>query len=611
MIRRQPRFSHGPAARRVFLTLVAASLTVPTLLRGDSTSLDDKLKGLDAYMDKIVKDWNVPGIGVGVVVKDQLVFAKGYGFRDYGKKLPFTSKTTMPIASNTKLFTAVANGLLVDEGKLEWDKPVRSFVPGIQFYNDELNATVTIRDMLSHRTGITRHDSIWYKSDFTRKELFERLKYLEPSQPMRQTFLYNNMMYTGAGYIVELLSGKPWEDFVRERIFTPLGMTSTVFSIDDVVKQDDHGVPYSERRDSFELYEIPYYREQVGIGPAGAINSNLEDLSKWLIALMNDGKIGGKSVIPADVLKATLAPAIALPNTQLEARGYGEVLNQAYGTGRFTMSYRGHLLASHGGDINGFHSQVAMMPSDGLGVIVLVIGDHAAPLYNVVSYNVFERLLGLDETPWSQRMLDIRLKGKEAAKTARSKAGGERVAGTSPSHALDDYVGEFENPGYGVVTISKQGTGLLFDFHKIKLPLTHFHYDRFDTPDDEEDGKWSVNFSTNPQGEVDKTVMSLDEAEVAFTRRVPAALSELTTLRPYAGTYETPTGAKFEVALKENGVLGLVFPGQPFQALIPWKAHKFRVKEFSDLVFEFVVSDGRVTALKQIDPSGENTFVRK
>ena len=150
-----------------------------------------KLQGFDEYMLKVLKDWNAPGIGVGVVVKDKLVFAKGYGFRDYGKKLPYTARTVQPIASNTKLFTAVAVGLLVEEGKLEWDKPVRRYVPSIRFYNDELDNTVTIRDMLSHRSGITRHDAIWYKSDFSRKELFERLRFLEPSQPLRQTFLYN------------------------------------------------------------------------------------------------------------------------------------------------------------------------------------------------------------------------------------------------------------------------------------------------------------------------------------------------------------------------------------------------------------------------------------
>ncbi len=597
--------------RRLVSILLLSGAIVPALAGAADPTPEKRLQGLDAYMEKIVKDWNVPGIGVGVVVKDRLVFAKGYGFRDYGRKLPFTPKTTVPIASNTKLFTAVAVGLLVEEGKLDWDKPVRRFVPGVQFYNDELDATVTIRDMLSHRTGITRHDTIWYKSDFTRQELFERLKYLEPSMALRQTFLYNNMMYAGAGRIVELLSGKTWEDFVRERLLVPLGMTGTVFTIDDLEKQADHGVPFTERRDSFDLHSIPYYREAVGIAPAGAINSNLEDMSKWLIALMNDGKSGGTTVIPPSVLRATLQPAVALPNTQLESRGYGELLNAAYGMGRFTASYRGHLLTFHGGDINGFHSQVSGMPNDGFGVIVLVIGDHDAPLYNVVSYNVYERLLGMDPTPWSERNLAIRLKGKEADKKARAQAGGGRVAGTKPSHPLEDYAGEYEHPAYGVLTITEQDTGLGFDFHKIRLPLTQFHYDRFDTPDDEQDGKWSVNFSTNPQGEVDKALVSLDEAEIVFVRRVPAELSAAATLRPYAGVYETASGARFEVVLKENGTFGVNFPGQPFTALIPWRPRRFKVKEFSDLQFEFVVSDGRVTALQQIDPSGEYTFARK
>ena len=599
------------AAPRIVLSLLLSWLAVPSLAVASDPALVKRLKGLDAYMEKLVKDWNVPGIGVGVVVKDRLVFAKGYGYRDYGRKLPFTPQTTVPIASNTKLFTAVAAGLLVEEGRLDWDRPVRQLVPGIQFFNDELNATVTLRDMLSHRTGITRHDTIWYKSDFTRQELFERLKYLEPAQPLRQTFLYNNMMYAGAGRIVEMLSGKTWEDFLRERLLGPLGMTATVFTIDDLLRQADHGVPFTERRDSSELYEIPYYREAAGVAPAGAIDSNLEDMSRWLIALMNDGKAGERPVIPAGVLKATLSPAIALPNTLLQARGFGELLNPVYGMGRFTASYRGHLLTYHGGDINGFHSQVSSMPNDGLGVIVLLIGDHCQPLYNVVSFNVYERLLGMDPTPWSERDLAIRLKDKEAGRQARSRAGGERVAGTKPSHPLEEYAGEFVNPAYGLLTISRQDAGLLFDFHKIRLPLSHFHYDRFDTPDDEQDGKWSVNFSTNPQGEVDRALVSLDEAEVVFTRRVPAELSALTTLRQYAGAYETPTGAKFEVLLKEDGTLGIVFPGQPFQALVPWRPRRFKVREFSDIQFEFVLTDGRVAGLKQIDPSGAYMFVRK
>jgi CubicO group peptidase (beta-lactamase class C family) len=586
----------------------AVAETKPPVKAADPAA---RLQGFDAYMEKVLKDWNVPGIGVAVVARDKVVFAKGYGYRDYGQKLPFTTRTVVPIASNTKLFTATAAGLLVEEGKLDWDRPVREFVPSIQFYNDALNATVSIRDMLSHRTGITRHDLIWYKSDFTRKELFERLKYLEPTQPMRQTFLYNNLMYAGAGYVIELLSGKRWEDFVRERLLGPLGMASTVFSIEDLEKAPEHGVPFTERRDSFELYSIPYYSEAEGVGPAGSMNSSLEDMSRWVVAQLNQGQIDGRAVIPPAVIKATMAPALAMPNAALEARGYGELLNAAYGTGRWTASYRGHLISYHGGDINGFHSQVSVMPYDGLGVVVLVIGDHDAPLYNTVSYNVYERMLGLDQTPWSERLLAIRLKGKEAGKQARAKAGAGRVEGTKPSHALDDYTGEFEHPAYGLVTIAKKDDGLLFEFHKIKLPLAHFHYDRFDTPDDEEDGQWSVNFGTSPQGEIDRALISLDEAEVTFTRRVARELTLPETLRPYAGTYLSPTGAKFEVVLREGGTLGLQFAGQPFRPLVPWRPRRFHVKEFADVIVEFVVgADGKVTGLKQIDPSGEFVSTR-
>ena len=410
-------------------------------------SVAQRLDGFDAYMAKTLKDWNAPGVGVGVVVNDKLVFAKGYGYRDYEKKLPFTPATMSPIASNTKLFTAVAAGMLVEEGKLTWDKPVRESVPAIRFYNDQLNNAVTLRDMLSHRTGITRHDTIWYKSDFTRKELFEKLVYLEPQEPIRETFLYNNLMFAAVGYLIELQSGKTWEQFVKEKILNPLQMNSTSYTIADMLKQPEFGVGFTERRDSFELYKIPYYEDISGVAPCGAIVSNIEDMSHWLIALMNDGRYGGKQVLPSEVLKATLQPAIALPNTALETRGWSEVLNSAYGMARDTASYRGHLITFHGGDLPGFHTQISFMPQDHIGVIVFVIGNHSQPLYNIVSYNVYERLLGMDLTPWSERQLEIRLKNKKAGTEARTKADVGRVAGTKPSHALPDYVGAYENPG--------------------------------------------------------------------------------------------------------------------------------------------------------------------
>ena len=182
------RSGFGPSRWAVAIGFVVLALGAT---RGAQAQIepDDaarRLEGFDAYMEKVLADWNAPAVGVGVVVGDKLVFAKGYGYRDYAKKLPFTPTTLCPIASNTKLFTVVAAGLLVEDGKLTWDEPVRDAVPSVRFYDDALDNTVTLRDMLAHRTGITRHDMIWYKSDFSRKELFDRLRYLEPKEPLRQ-----------------------------------------------------------------------------------------------------------------------------------------------------------------------------------------------------------------------------------------------------------------------------------------------------------------------------------------------------------------------------------------------------------------------------------------
>lgn len=570
--------------------------------------ITERLQGFDAYMEKLLKDWNAPGVGVGIVAGDTLVFAKGYGYRDFEKKLPVTPTTLFPIGSNTKLFTAVAAGLLVEEGKLTWDEPIRDAIPAIRFYNNELNNSVTLRDMLAHRTGITRHDSIWYQQNsFSRQDLFNRIKYFEPQVALRQMFLYNNIMYAAVGHIIEVVSGKPWEALVRERIFEPLEMRNTVYTIDDMLKQSDHGVPFTEKRDSQDLYKIPYYEETGSIAPAGAIITSIEELSHWLIALANDGKYDGKQVLPPSVLKATLEPAIAYPNIVGETWGWWEKLNPVYGMGRMMASYRGHLMTYHGGAIDGFHSQVSFLLQKNIGVNVFAIGDHCVLLRDIVTYHLYERLLELPHTPWSERWLQVRQKHKQAGKEARAKAGSERVPNTHPSHSLADYVGEYEHQAYGILKIDMKDGHLQFNFGRVQLPLTHFHYDCFDTPDDERVGKHSVNFLTNPQGSVNQATLSLDEADVTFTRR--AEILDAALLARLVGTYVAPSGFTSQVVRKEDGFLYLVVPGQPEGKLIPYKGVVFSIQRFSNMTFEFVLENGQVTALKQKDPSGEYVFV--
>ncbi len=242
-------------------------------------------------------------------------------------------------------------------------------------------------------------------------------------------------------------------------------------------------------------------------------------------------------------------------------------------------------------------------------MIVFVIGDHSAPLYNVVSYNVYERLLRIDQTPWSQRRLEQRLARKKAGTEARAKAGADRVPNAKPSHALANYVGEYENPAYGILKIGLKGDQLQFGFHEFQFPMSHFHYDRFDTPDDEQYGKFSVNFRTNPQGDIDNAVMSLDEAEVVFTRKPETLDSKL--LEKLAGIYLAPGNVKFQVLYQPGPGLSLAFPGGPPHKLVPVKGLQFRTPQFSDDIYEFVMENGQVKALKERDPSGEYSFPRQ
>ena len=214
----------------------------------------------------------------------------------------------------------------------------------------------------------------------------------------------------------------------------------------------------------------------------------------------------------------------------------------------------------------------------------------------------------MSETPWSERWLAVRHKDKEAGKEARAKAGGEQITNTIPSHPLTDYVGEYEHPAYGLLQIAGNTDALHFHFGRIQLPLHHFHYDRFDTPDDERLGKWSLNFRANPQGDIDQVVIALDQAEVTFTRRAPTVDPQ--QLAQLAGFYATPSGFKFQIVHKEDGALYLAALGQPDEKLLPYKAQRFRVERFAEVTFEFVMVDGQVQALVQRVPAGEYRFER-
>src|ERR1051325_4613052 len=294
------------------------------------------LTGFDEFTEEALKDWNVPGLAVAVVLKDHIVYAKGFGFRDREKKLPVTTNTLFAIGSTTKAMTTFLIGILVDEGKVDWDKPVRRYLPEFRLYDPQASEAITPRDLVTHRSGLPRHDMVWYNNtNLTRRELVQRLAYLEPSEGFRAKFQYNNLMYATAGYLVEQITGKSWEQNVRQRIFEPLGMQRSNFSVHDSQSDSDFALPYEEKREKVKRMA---FRNIDVMGPAGSVNSSITEMSQWLMLNLNKGKFGDRQLISP----ATLAD-IHSPHMTTGASVYRPEISQAaYGLGWMVDTYRGH-----------------------------------------------------------------------------------------------------------------------------------------------------------------------------------------------------------------------------------------------------------------------------
>ncbi|MEO5997081.1 MAG: serine hydrolase [Chitinophagaceae bacterium] len=461
---------------------------------------------IDKYIDSILKDWHIPGLALGIVYKDQLIYSRGYGYRNLEQKLPVEATTLFPIASNTKLFTATAAAMLEEEGQIDLDKPVRNYMPTLIFINDELNTKVTLRDMLSHRTGLPRYDAIWVGSDISRKDAISKVVYMKPRLGFREGYIYNNMMYASAGLVLETVTGKSWENIIGEKIFKPLQMNATVFSKDDMVKYGNYAIGYFEKDSTRQLLPKKFDVQSVALGPAGIIKSSVEDMSHWMIAQLNDGLYQGKQTISSKAIKETLVPNIIADK---ESK-YDELSNALYAMGRNIETYKGYKIATHTGSVDGFYSNLTLVPALKLGVFMIHNGEAGGSLRTVMAFPVIERLLGLSITPWSQRYLADYKIAVARDKHVSDSVKATQAKGTSPSHALSSYAGTYTSPLYGSMMIELVDDGLTIAFKKIRSPLLHFHYDQFITNVEGTDlPSFRLNFLTNSKGEINSISTSL------------------------------------------------------------------------------------------------------
>lgn len=590
---------------QAFCLLIVLFLLISTPFSAEKKTQKVDLKGFDTFVTKTMEEWKVPGLGISIVKDGKVIFSKGFGFRDVKKGLKVTPKTLFAIGSCSKAFTAVTMGILVDEGKLDWDKPVREYLPSFKLKDPFATEGMTPRDLVCHRSGLPRHDLMWYGSSATRKELFDRLQYLEPNKDFRMTFQYQNLMFMTAGYMVGKVAGTTWEKFVQNHIFGPLGMNDSNFSVEDSKKAPDFALPYTEKED--KVIEIPF-RNIDTVGPAGSINSNVIDMAGWLLLNLNKGKFGEKQIISEESLREIHSPQMI----SSKSYKYDESFYSTYGMGWGITAYRGHLMVSHGGGIDGFTASVNFMPRDNIGMVIFT-NMGGTPLPGIVAYNAYDRLLGLDQIPWNKRIKDQRDKAKEEAEKAKKEKDKDRKLNTKPSHPLEDYAGDYEHPGYGVVSIKKEGDRLKGVFNSISFDVEHYHYDIFEMSNEFFDMTEKVSFFTDNKGNISSLSVQLEDMveAIVFNMMPEKTMKEGSFLEKFVGEYVLGE-MTVTVTLRGKNNLILTVPGQPQYELVPYKGTEFNLKNLTGYSVEFIVDKaGKVTEAKVTQPNGVFTAKKK
>jgi CubicO group peptidase (beta-lactamase class C family) len=567
------------------------------------------LAGFDAEVEKIRSDWKVQGVAIAIVKGDQLIYAKGFGQRDAARALPMTADTLLPIGSTTKAFTSAVLASLVEEGKLDWEKPVRTWLPDFKLQDALATERMTPLDLVTHRSGMPRHDLLWFNSGWSRAEMVRRLQYLEPNKDFRTDFQYNNTMVITAGYLEEVVTGKSWEDNVRERLFLPLGMKRANFSLDQTRQDADFSQPY--RRDNDGTVQAMAFAPDPGAGPAGSIIASVNELAAWLQMHLDHGKYHGRQV-----LSPASTDFLHVPRIVLEPQSTPDVVPVGYAPGWFSDVYRGQFRLHHGGNVAGFSVQLTMLPRAGIGIVVLTNMNNT-PTPDLLTRTAMDRLLGLERRSWSDDELKRQATGQQVQGPAELRKVSSHKSGTHPSHPLADYAGEYEHPGYGTLTVRHADGKLTFAFNGPAAPLPHWHYDTFDASkgDNPYFKVMKIQFNSGFDGEIDALQLAMEERvkPAVFVKRADARLSEPRFLAHLVGSYALSPDDSASVRLQANKLM-LELPGDAPYALVPVRGvgTRFALASLPGFFVDFKLGQtGEATAFDLDQPNAIFTASRK
>jgi CubicO group peptidase (beta-lactamase class C family) len=455
-------------------------------------------KKIDAVAEAAMRAWNAPGVSVAIVRDDRVVLLKGYGVKERGGNSAVTPRTVFAIGSTTKAFTTAAIAMLIDDGKMSWDDPVRKHIEFFRLSDPLASEQVTLRDLTSHRTGLSRNDNLWYGSPWSQEEIIRRIGYVKLSRPFRTTYQYQNIMFSAAGFAVGKASGSTWQDFVQRRILDPLGMTDTSFTTSVAERAPDHASPHSKGRGG-ELGVVPW-RNLDNIAPAGSINSSAEDLAKWVRLQLNDGTFEKKRLISERNLREMHTPQMAMRPDDWGRSWNPETIQSSYGLGWTIHDYRGLHLVSHGGAIDGFRAAITLVPREKLGIVVLTnLGSDNMP--EALRWSILDVLHGFPARDWNATLIAHFGAEQQAARAAAQERQLKRAPNTKPSLELTKYAGVYHDAAYGDVRILVESGALALEWANVRSSLEHFHYDTFQVKEGRLDNA-PVVFHLNASGAV-------------------------------------------------------------------------------------------------------------
>lgn len=569
--------------RSTFLSflILCLSTSLFSQIKLNKKSLDKTLKALQEATQTV-------GFSVAVVQGSEVIYAKGFGYKDLEKKLQADKNTLFPIGSTSKAFTTALLGIMEEEKGLKFTDSPRKYLPELEFYNNELNNSVTILDMVSHRTGLPRHDYSWYLFPTESKDsLLGRVKHHEPFTGLREQWYYNNFMYLAQGLIAEKLSGKSWEDNIRDRFFGPLKMGTSNLSIAELKSGSNISKGYSLVNNKSQKL-TPYYNI-AAISPAGSINSSAAEMANWLKIWLNEGVLDGQQVLPKAYVQKAVNPLMLVGGGISDPQFPAQHL-YSYGYAWFTSSYKGHYRLEHGGNIDGFSANVSFFPTDKIGIVVLANQDGSA-LPSLVRNAISDALLGVEKTDWVayyeekiSAVVQQKSSTKESDKTQTTSA---------PNHPQTAYTGKYNHKGYGTFTIEVKNDSLWALFPREKAYLKHVHHDIFkpfllSRSEVETEGMgFNFNFQTNDLGDIEALRLKLEPTldPIIFTRTPSTFVLPKNTLIDFTGSYIL-SGTELKVFLKKEQ-LSLLVPGQPEYTLNPINDTEFVVDGLVGYKVEF------------------------